>query len=320
MRSFVPKAFVLALITVFALPYSVFADTLFLSPLEGTYSVGQTFSIRVMATSPRQAVNAISGTVSFPADKIQVTSVSKIGSILSLWVQEPSFSNSRGTVTFEGVVPNPGFSESQGRVLAINFRVVGTGPATVRVSSGTMLANDGYGTNVLKTLGTASFTLEQRQELPPTPPAISETQPEDDVPAEPVATPTFEPEVEDKKVEIPTVASVSDMLLKFLSIVIPLVALIFLLTHTAIKGAGNVGIIRKRMRKDLHEIDNLVEKSFDLIKEDISESIDILERARTKRKLTAEEDAIVHRLRQNLVDAEKIIRKEIHSAEKDIDE
>jgi ABC-type phosphate transport system auxiliary subunit len=81
---------------------------------------------------------------------------------------------------------------------------------------------------------------------------------------------------------------------------------------------GNIQKLRRDLRKDLHGIDRLVEKSFDILKEDISESINILERARMKRKLTAEEDAIIHRLRQNLVDAEKVIHREVLNAEKDI--
>ncbi len=272
--------------------------------------MGETFSVRIMVSSPRQAINAISGVLSYPSDKLQVTSVSKIGSVLSLWVQEPSFSNSKGTVTFEGVVPNPGFSESNGRVLAVNFKVVGTGTADVKLSSGSILANDGYGTNVLKTLGSASFTLEQRQEIPLTPPALIEPAEEE---------PTLPPvvEVSEEKTlsfAMPAWRTIFDWIVKILSIIIPLLALLFFLLHTTKRGVANL----RNLRKDLHNIDRLVEKSFDLLKDDINESIDMLENASLKRKLTAEEGAIVRRLRQNLVEAERIIHKEVLKAEKDI--
>ncbi|MEK7195102.1 MAG: cohesin domain-containing protein [Patescibacteria group bacterium] len=313
MRSFALKTlFSVTLLTLLFIPKGVFADTLFISPLTGTYSVGETFSVRIMVSSPRQSINAISGTLSFPVDRLQVTSVSKIGSVLSLWVQEPSFSNSKGTVTFEGVVPNPGFAESNGRVLGINFKVVGNGgPTDIRLTSGSLLANDGYGTNILKTLGTASYTLEQRQVLPTTPPAISE--PEDEEIYAPAVT---SPESKEQKVtfEMPSWKTVFDWLIKFLSVVIPLLALGFFLVHTTKKGVSNI----RTLRKDLHSIDRLVEKSFDLLKEDISESIHILERARMKRRLTVEEDAIIHSLRQNLLDAERAIHQEVIHAEKDI--
>jgi len=305
--------FALCLLLALSFPKSSFADTIFISPLTGTYAVGETFSVRIMVSSPRQSINAISGVLSFPTDRLQVVSVSKIGSVLSLWVQEPTFSNSQGTVTFEGVVPNPGFAESNGRVLGINFKVSGTGPAEIRMKSGSLLANDGYGTNVLRTLGTASFTLEERQQLPVTPSALSEGEDEE------VDGPVFAP-VESKKqgvtfnFNMPSFKSIFDWLVKFLSFVIPLLAIGFFLVHTTKKGVSNL----RAVRKDLHNIDRLTEKSFDLLKEDISESIHILERARMKRRLTAEEDAIIHSLRQNLLDAERAIHQEVVHAEKDL--
>jgi hypothetical protein len=199
----------------------------------------------------------------------------------------------------------------------VNFRVLEEGTANLRFSSGALLANDGYGTDILKNKGTASYTLLPR---PVEAPVVEES-------------PTPEPEVIDlgqskpapkatevKKVsfEMPSLNSIFNLLLKFLSILIPLFALFFLLLHTTKRGLNNIGRLRKNVRNDLHNIDRLIEKSFDIIKEDISESIHILERARTRRKLTAEEDAIIHHLRQNLVDAEKIIHKEVLKAEKDI--
>src|SRR6185369_11545317 len=94
----------------FAFPNVSFADTLYISPTSGSYTPGQTFSAKVFVSSLAQAVNAVSGEIGFPTDKLQVISVTKTGSILTLWVQEPSFSNAQGIVSFEGVVPNPGFT------------------------------------------------------------------------------------------------------------------------------------------------------------------------------------------------------------------
>jgi hypothetical protein len=160
MRTYFYKAsiFILAAITL-ALPGIVSADTLYLSPSSGSYSPGQTFSARVFVSSLAQSINAVSGTVTFPTDKLQVVSVSKTNSILTLWVQDPSYSNSQGTVSFEGVVPNPGFTGSAGSIATITFRVVGQGAASLKWSSGSVLANDGSGTNILKNLNNASYSL-----------------------------------------------------------------------------------------------------------------------------------------------------------------
>ena len=230
--------FALALLSVFSLPRSVFADTLFISPSSGTYTQGQTFSVRVMVSSQAQAVNAVSATLSFPADKLQVTSISKIGSILNLWVEEPSYSNSAGTVSLEGVVPNPGFIGTNGPVVTINFKILAPGGASLKFNSGSLLANDGYGTNILKSRGTASYTLTAQVDAPkPDVTPATEVIKEESAPV-----PTFidlnerslkeKPIPESKTIsfEIPPWQTVYDWLLKFFSIVIPLLALIFFLT------------------------------------------------------------------------------------------
>ncbi len=175
-------AVLLAVSVFLASPHAAKADTLYISPASGSYTPGQTFSAKVFVSSLAQSVNAVSGTVSFPTDKLQVVSVSKAGSILTLWVQDPSFSNAQGTVSFEGVVPNPGFTGSAGNIVTISFRVVGQGTAQLKWSSGSVLANDGQGTNILKNLGTATFTLGSSQvpAAAPAPTAAASDEPETD--------------------------------------------------------------------------------------------------------------------------------------------
>ncbi|MDO8574946.1 MAG: cohesin domain-containing protein, partial [bacterium] len=135
------------------------AATLYFSPSSGTYSTGRNFTVSVRVDSS-QALNAVSGVVIFPASKLEVSSVSKTGSIFNLWVQEPSFSNvdSLGNVRFEGIVLNPGFT-GDGKLLSVTFRVKAAGEADLSFSSGSVLANDGLGTNILNNLDTANFVL-----------------------------------------------------------------------------------------------------------------------------------------------------------------
>lgn len=155
------KIYKIALIFLFFGLLSSAADaaTLHFSPSSGEYAVGKTLSVGVYAESADQAMNAASGIISFPQDKLEVTSLSKTGSIFTLWVQEPSFSNSAGTVNFEGIVLNPGFTGATGKAIIINFRVKAAGVALVNFSSGSALANDGQGTNILTSLGNARFSL-----------------------------------------------------------------------------------------------------------------------------------------------------------------
>jgi len=140
-------------------PQFAHAANLYFTPSSGSHVVGTTLSVSVYVASADQAMNAASGMITFPPDKLQVASLSKTGSIFSLWVQEPSFSNAAGTVDFEGIVLNPGFTGASGKILSVMFRVRAVGIAPISFSSGSVLANDGKGTNILTGLGTANFTL-----------------------------------------------------------------------------------------------------------------------------------------------------------------
>jgi len=137
------------------LPFVAAAATLYFTPSSGT--VGQTFSIAVYVSSAEQAMNAASGIISFPPEKLEVTSLSKSGSIFNLWVQEPLFSNAAGTINFEGIVLNPGFIGSVGKIITVNFRVKSTGSAYLSFSSASVLANDGRGTNILTGTGSGNY-------------------------------------------------------------------------------------------------------------------------------------------------------------------
>jgi len=135
------------------------AASLYFSPSSGSYTVGQNFSTSIYVSSAEQAMNAASGVITFPQDKLEAISLSKSGSIFSLWVQEPSFSNSAGTINFEGIALNPGFTGASGKLITVNFRVKAAGVAMLNFSSGSVLANDGKGTNILASLGNAQFSL-----------------------------------------------------------------------------------------------------------------------------------------------------------------
>jgi len=124
------------------------AASLYFFPSSGSYEVGKTFSATVYVSSADQAMNAASGVISFPKTQLEVVSLSKTGSIFGLWVQEPSFSNSAGMVNFEGIALNPGFTGASGKLITINFKVKAAGSAALNFSSGSVLANDGQGTNI----------------------------------------------------------------------------------------------------------------------------------------------------------------------------
>lgn len=140
-------------------PFFARAADLYFYPSTGSYQTGDSFSVRLMVSSPDQAMNAASGVISFDPALLEITSLSKTGSLFNVWVQDPSFSNSAGTLDFEGVVLNPGFTGTAGKILTINFKAKKEGKPVVNFSLASVLANDGKGTNILKTLGSVQFSV-----------------------------------------------------------------------------------------------------------------------------------------------------------------
>ncbi len=145
------------------------AATIYLTPSTIATKAGNAFNLNVLVESSVQNINAISGVITFPADKLEVTGLNKSGSIVSLWVQEPSYSNSSGTVNFEGIVLNPGYQGAGARLLTITFRAKAAGNAEISFRSGSILANDGKGTNILVGLGKTTVTINP-QVIGPQPP------------------------------------------------------------------------------------------------------------------------------------------------------
>ncbi len=182
--------FSVAVFSFFLLPHAAEAATLYLSPASGSYQVGKTFSASIYTNSADQASNAYSGSLSFPTDKVEVTGLSKSGSIMSLWVQEPSYSNANGTISFEGIIFNPGYNGAAGKLLTITFRAKAVGAASVRFTSSSVLANDGLGTNILTGVGNATYSITAAGEGAPETP----TAPARGVPAAPVVTSSTHPD------------------------------------------------------------------------------------------------------------------------------
>jgi hypothetical protein len=86
-----------------------------------------------------------------------VQSVSKDGSVFTLWTTEPAFDNTKGTVTFGGGATVPFTGKKT--VLSVTFKGLKEGKADVSFTDGDVIAADGKGTSVLSDKIPASFTI-----------------------------------------------------------------------------------------------------------------------------------------------------------------
>lgn len=135
------------------------AATLSISPSGGNYGAGKIISVRVAVNSGGQSINAVSGQITFSTDTLSLVGLSKSG-IVTLWAQDPTYSNVMGTASFQGVILN-GYTGGNGTVLTLTFKTTAPGIAAINIASGvsSVLLNDGQGTNVLSSTSGASFNI-----------------------------------------------------------------------------------------------------------------------------------------------------------------
>jgi hypothetical protein len=109
----------------------------------------QVFTVSVYTDTKGISINSIESVFSFSKDFISVESINNTGSIFSIWVQPPVFSNAIGTISFNGGVPTPGYFGNKGKVLDISFKAKKAGIAQISFASASIYANDGLGTDVV---------------------------------------------------------------------------------------------------------------------------------------------------------------------------
>ena len=147
------------------LPVTSFADgaRLLLSPSTGTYTVGSTFDVRILASTGTTSVNAIEAALSFNPRTVIVDHVSIGGSVLSSWPTPPEFSNTNGTIEFAGWANNR-YLGSEGTLVTVTFKAVSVGETPLTFESGAMLAPEGQETNIVSTLRSGAYTIQPKSE------------------------------------------------------------------------------------------------------------------------------------------------------------
>ncbi|MBI5467094.1 MAG: hypothetical protein HY975_02665 [Candidatus Kerfeldbacteria bacterium] len=132
-----------------------------ISPAAGVYEVGGVVDVSFIVDTGGESINAVQADVLFPADKLQVVNPVASTSFISLWVTSPTYSNTDGTIHFQGGLPSPGIKTSGGVISTVTFRVKSSGRAVIRFApTSKVLRNDGQGTNILTSSSTAEYTLK----------------------------------------------------------------------------------------------------------------------------------------------------------------
>lgn len=134
-------------------------------PADNRYvKVGEDVALDVTANAT-EPINVIGASIRVPEDLLTVESLSKQGSIFTLWTEEPTIT--QGIVHFSGgIVSSEGFLGS-GTVLTMHVRPTKPGDAVVSFDEVHMLAHDGTGKEV--ECGNSPITLLIREAGKPSP-------------------------------------------------------------------------------------------------------------------------------------------------------
>lgn len=170
---------------------SAHAASLIASPSSAKVSIGNIVTVKIFVSTQGKSINNSEATVLFPADLLEVVSISKSSSIFSMWVEDPKFSNITGRVSFNGGLPNPGYIGESGEIVSIAFRAKKSGTASVVFSDSAVRENNGLGTDILTSKQQASIQIDaalneipavntSSNSLPLKPQVVSSTHPQQD--------------------------------------------------------------------------------------------------------------------------------------------
>lgn len=153
--------------------HQTYAATLFLRPTQKQVTAGNIFTIKVIVDTQSKTINNADAVIRFPSDVMDIVSIDTKSSIFSLWPETATFSNSAGTISFNGGIVNPGYLGSSGEVLSLVARAKKPGVGSFVFASAAVRENDGLGTDVLTgttgsdiTIVAAAKTEEPKTEQP----------------------------------------------------------------------------------------------------------------------------------------------------------
>ncbi|MDO8496101.1 MAG: cohesin domain-containing protein [bacterium] len=139
---------------------SIFAAQIYFEPEPTTYKVGDEFTLSLLLDTESKSVNAVEINILVPK-LLKIKSISKNGSMIQLWVNEPSFSGE--VISITGGIPG-GTTKSKGVIAKITFEATAIGSGNIAfMSNSSVLLNDGQGTKLdLEMTGGPVFSIIPR--------------------------------------------------------------------------------------------------------------------------------------------------------------
>jgi hypothetical protein len=139
---------------IFLVPTAVFGAQAYFVTSQSVVGVEKGVLVDVYVDTDAVAVNAIEGSVLFPAGALTVVDIRNGNSALNFWVEQPKES-SKGTVSFSGITP--GGVAGKLYLFSIFYKTKQEGGATLRFESLRVLKHNGTGEEI--ELQTPSYAL-----------------------------------------------------------------------------------------------------------------------------------------------------------------
>jgi hypothetical protein len=132
---------------------------LFILPRSGDFLVGSTFEVPIYINTQNNNINAISLKLQFDSKKLTIVKPSGGKSIFGIWVEPPSYDNTKGVASLVGVIPG-GIVTSSGLIATVTFKALAEGGARVSITDySSVNLNDGLGSEVVLARNGALYTL-----------------------------------------------------------------------------------------------------------------------------------------------------------------
>ncbi len=140
------------LISIYFLPLTLHAATLYFEKPSGEYGIGDTLAVPLKLDTSGVAVNAISAEIIFPEALVSVSRIQDANSPVTLWIDPPKISGS--SLSFAGIMPG-GFTSViepetntnvPATILTVIITVEKAGDGEINFSESNLYVNDGKGT------------------------------------------------------------------------------------------------------------------------------------------------------------------------------
>lgn len=133
--------FLVCILSFVAMP--AFAARMFFDAGTKELAIGQEFQVDVLLDTEGEDINAVEGTIIFPADHLLFVEVRDGSSVINLWIEPPAL-KTREKIVFSGIVPG-GYNGDKGLIFSLVFKANKDGSGLIEIRDSRALLNDGNG-------------------------------------------------------------------------------------------------------------------------------------------------------------------------------